>query len=180
MDCKKALADAGGDPDKAVDVLRKKGVAAAEKRAGREATEGIIQTYVHHDSKKACMIEINCETDFVARTDDFVGFTRDLALHVVANRPQFLSQEDVPEDVVARERDIFAEQARTSGKPDKVIEKITEGRIKKFYGEICLLDQPFVKDDSKTVQELIKELAGKLGENIQVRRFALFEVGGAV
>ncbi len=179
MDCKKALGETGGDFDKAVDYLRKKGIASAEKRAGREATEGIIQHYVHFDQKKGCLVELNCETDFVARTDVFQAFAKDVALHVVAKRPAYLKSEDVPADVLEREKAIHREQAAESGKPAQVVEKIIEGRLAKFYEEVCLLNQAFVKDDSKTVGDMVKELAGKLGENVQIRRFVVYEVGRA-
>ncbi|MFN7954637.1 MAG: translation elongation factor Ts [bacterium] len=179
MDCKKALGETGGDFEKAVDYLRKKGIASAEKRAGRDATEGIIQHYVHFDQKKGCLVEVNCETDFVARTDVFQAFAKDVALHVVAKRPAYLKAEDIPAEVLEREKAIHREQAAASGKPPQVIEKIIEGRLAKFYEEVCLLNQAFVKDDSKTVGDMVKELAGKLGENVQVRRFVVYEVGRA-
>ncbi|MBK7972157.1 MAG: translation elongation factor Ts [Deltaproteobacteria bacterium] len=179
MDCKKALGETGGDFEKAVDQLRKKGIASAEKRSGRDATEGIIQHYVHFDQKKGCLVELNCETDFVARTDDFQAFAKDVALHVVARRPSYLKPEDVPADVLEREKSIHRDQAAASGKPPQVIEKIIEGRLAKYYEEVCLLNQAFVKDDTKTVGEMAKELAGKLGENVQIRRFVVYEVGRA-
>ncbi len=177
MDCKKALAETGGDFEKAVDYLRKKGIASAEKRAGRDAAEGIIQHYVHFDQKKGCLVEVNCETDFVARTDVFQAFAKDVALHLVAKRPAYLKPEDIPADVLEREKSIHREQAAASGKPAPVIEKIVEGRLSKYYEEVCLLNQAFVKDDSKTVGDMVKELAGKLGENVQIKRFVVFEVG---
>lgn len=177
MDCKKALGETGGDFEKAVDFLRKKGIASAEKRSGREAAEGIIQHYVHFDQKKGCLVELNCETDFVARTDVFQAFAKDVALHVVAKRPSYLKPEDVPADVLEREKAIHRDQAAASGKPAQVIEKIVEGRLAKYYEEVCLLNQGFVKDDAKSVGEMVKELAGKLGENVQIRRFVVYEVG---
>lgn len=177
MDCKKALGETGGDFEKAVDHLRKKGIASAEKRSGRDATEGIIQHYVHFDQKKGCLVELNCETDFVARTDVFQAFAKDVALHVVAKRPSYLKAEDVPADVLEREKAIHRDQAAASGKPPQVIEKIIEGRLAKYYEEVCLLNQTFVKDDAKSVGEMVKELAGKLGENVQIRRFVVYEVG---
>lgn len=177
MDCKKALGETGGDFEKAVDFLRKKGIASAEKRSGRDATEGIIQHYVHFDQKKGCLVELNCETDFVARTDVFQAFAKDVALHVVARRPEYLKPEDVPADVLEREKSIHRDQAAASGKPPQVVEKIIEGRLAKYYEEVCLLNQTFVKDDTKTVGEMVKELAGKLGENVQIRRFVVYEVG---
>ncbi len=177
MDCKKALGETGGDFEKAVDFLRKKGIASAEKRSGRDATEGIIQHYVHFDQKKGCLVELNCETDFVARTDVFQAFAKDVALHVVAKRPSYLKPEDVPADVLEREKAIHRDQAAASGKPAQVIEKIIEGRLAKYYEEVCLLNQTFVKDDAKSVGEMVKELASKLGENVQIRRFVVYEVG---
>jgi elongation factor Ts len=177
MDCKKALTECGGDFEKAVDFLRKKGIASAEKRSGRDATEGIIQHYVHFDQKKGCLVELNCETDFVARTDVFQAFAKDVALHVVAKRPAYLKADDVPAEVLEREKAIHRDQAAASGKPPQVIEKIIEGRLSKYFEEVCLLNQAFVKDDTKTVGDMVKELAGKLGENVQIKRFIVYEVG---
>ena len=177
MDCKSALAETNGDFEKAVDYLRKKGIVAAGKRKGKSADEGSIFSYVHTGGKVGVLVELKCETDFVARTTDFTNLQKDLALHIAAMAPKYLGPEQVPAEVIAREKDIFTAQAQQSGKPAAVIEKILEGRIKKFYAEICLLEQPFVKDDSKRVQEIIDVVAGKLGENVHVSRFCRFELG---
>ncbi len=179
MDCKRALEDTGGDIEKAVDLLRQKGVAKAEKRAGRAASEGTIASYVHFNSRVGVLVEVNCETDFVARTDEFNALARDIALHIASANPIALSAEDVPEDIVQRERAIYEAQVEDSGKPDKVRDKIVEGKLKKFFQERVLLHQPFVKDDKKTVSDLIKERSGTLGENIVVRRFVRYELGAA-
>jgi elongation factor Ts len=177
MDCKKALQETSGDLDKAVELLRKKGIARAEKRAGRSAQEGAVGSYVHFNNKVAVLVEVNCETDFVARTDDFQTLVRDLALHIASAKPLAVSSDDLPQDVVAKERAIFEAQVAESGKPEQVRAKIVEGKLKKFYQESALLDQAFVKDDKKSVGDLVKEVSGKLGENLIVRRFARFELG---
>jgi elongation factor Ts len=178
MDCKKALEETGGDLDSAVELLRKKGIAQAERRSGRSAREGAIGSYLHFNGRVAVLVEVNCETDFVARTDDFQQLARDLAMHVASARPIAVATEELPSDVVERERAIFEAQAAESGKPEKIWGKIVEGRMKKFYAENVLLEQPFVKDDKKRVGDLIKEVGGKLGENVVVRRFVRFELGG--
>jgi elongation factor Ts len=177
MDCKKALQEAGGDMDKAVEYLRKKGMAQAEKRAGRAASEGYIGHYVHHNGKVAVLVEVNCETDFVARTDDFQLLARELALHIASARPLAVTPEELPAAVVEKEREIYREQAKESGKPEKIWDKIAEGKLRKFYSETVLLEQPYVRDDSKTIADVIKEAAAKLGENVVVRRFVRFELG---
>jgi elongation factor Ts len=177
MDCKKALLETGGDLDKAVDYLRHKGIAKAEKRSGRSAQEGLIESYVHFNGKVGVMLEVNCETDFVARTDDFKALARDLALHIASASPIAVTADQVPEDLVAHERSIFEKQVEESGKPEQVRPKIVEGKIKKFFQERVLLDQPFVKDDKKRVSDLVKEVSGKLGENLIVRRFVRYELG---
>ncbi|HKI94836.1 MAG TPA: translation elongation factor Ts [Gemmatimonadales bacterium] len=178
MECKKALEETGGDMEKAVDLLRKKGIAKAEKRAGRGTSEGLIGSYVHFNGKVAVLVELNCETDFVARTEDFQGLARDLALHIASANPIAVAEEDVPADMLERERSVIAAQVAESGKPEAVQQKMVEGKLKKFYEERVLLQQPFVKDDKHTVGELVKAVSGKLGENVQVRRFVRFEVGG--
>jgi elongation factor Ts len=178
MECKKALEETGGDMEKAVDLLRKKGIAKAEKRAGRGTSEGLIGSYVHFNGKVAVLVELNCETDFVARTEDFQGLARDLALHIASANPVAVAEEDVPADMLERERSVIAAQVAESGKPEAVQQKMVEGKLKKFYEERVLLQQPFVKDDKHTVGELVKAVSGKLGENVQVRRFVRFEVGG--
>lgn len=177
MDCKSALAEAGGDLEKAVDVLRKKGLAAAAKKAGRIAADGTVTAYIHAGGKLGVLLEVNCETDFVARTDDFQELAKDIAMHVAAADPLFVRREEVPEELLDRERAIFREQAAASGKPANVVEKIVEGKIEKFFAESCLLEQSFVKNPDLTVGQLVQERVAKIGENIQVRRFARFKLG---
>lgn len=177
MDCKKALAECAGDMEKAVDWLKKKGLNAADKKAGRTAAEGIVLSYVHGDGKIGVLVEINCETDFVARTEDFKNFARDMALHIAATNPQYVSASEVPATVVDLERAIFKEQAAASGKPANVIDKIVDGRVQKFLSEICLMDQAFVKEPEKTVAQIQKETIAKLGENLNVRRFVRMVMG---
>ena len=177
LDCRKALDAAQGDMDKAVEILREKGLAAAAKKASREASNGIIGSYVHMGAKMAAMIEVNCETDFVARTDQFQALARDLAMQVVAARPVYVRREDVPADVVAQEREKYLGQLDDANKPQNVVERIIEGKLAKFYEETCLLEQPFIKDDGVTVRNLLTDMVARLGENIVVRRFARFELG---
>lgn len=177
MDCKKALEETGGDIDRAVEFLRKKGIAQAEKRSGRAATEGVIGSYLHFNGRVAVLVEVNCETDFVARTDEFQQLAKDLAMHVASAKPIAVTADDMPPAVVERERSIYEAQAAESGKPEKVWPKIVEGRVKKFYAQTVLLEQPFVKDDKKRVGDVVNEVAGKLGENVVVRRFVRFELG---
>lgn len=177
MDCKKALNESNGDLEKAVDFLRKKGLADAQKKQARTANEGIIGTYIHAGGKIGVLVEVNCETDFVAKTDEFNDLAKDIAMHVAAQSPLYVKREEVPDDALQREKEIFAEQARQSGKPEKIIEKIVDGKVDKFYGDICLLEQAFVKDPSITINELISRKIASLGENISVRRFARFQVG---
>ncbi|MGE0143158.1 MAG: translation elongation factor Ts [Planctomycetota bacterium] len=179
MDCKAALTEVGGDMEKAVDVLRKKGLKAADARGERDAGEGMVFSYVHHNGKLGVLVELGCETDFVARNEEFRAFGRDVCLHVAAFRPRYLAPADVSEAEVARERDIVLEQTRQqmAGRPDEVIQKAVEGRMQKFFAELCLLEQPWVHDDKKAVGLVVKELAGKIGENIQIRRFTRLELG---
>jgi elongation factor Ts len=177
-DCKKALEDAAGDFEQAVEILRKKGLASAAKKASRDTREGIIGTYVHHGSKAAALVELNCETDFVARTDQFQQLARDLAMHVVAARPQWLNREEVPRDAIEKEKSIYHEQMVNSGKPPQVVDKIVEGKLEKWFTEVCLLEQPFIKDPDRSIQDLITESVAALGENIRVTRFARLEIGG--
>ena len=177
MDCKRALEETGGDIQKAVDLLRKRGIARAEKRAGRSAREGVIGHYIHFNGKVAVLVEVNCETDFVARTEDFQQLARDLALHIASAKPIAVSVEEVPADVVERERAIYEAQAAESGKPEAVRGKIVDGKLKKYFEETVLLEQAYVKDDTKRVRDLVQEVSGKLGENVIVRRFARFELG---
>ena len=179
MDCKRALEEAAGDMEKAVDLLRKKGMARADKRAGRSASEGWIGHYVHFNGKVGVLVEVNCETDFVARTEDFQNLARDLAMHVASADPApiAVNTEDVPADLLERERAIFRAQAQESGKPEAIWDKMIDGKVKKFYQERVLLEQPFVKDDKQTVGQLVKAVSGKVGENVVVRRFARFGLG---
>lgn len=177
MDCKKALEETNGDLEKAVEVLREKGMAKSVKKADRIAAEGIVVSYIHMGGKIGAMVEINCETDFVANTDGFKAFGKDIAMHVAAANPKYLSEEDVPEEEVNHEREILKIQALNEGKPEKIVEKMVEGRLKKFYKEICLLDQPFIKDPDKSISDLVKEEIMKVGENVKIRRFARFEMG---
>lgn len=177
LDCKKALTDANGDFEAAVDVLRKKGLATAAKKSSRDTNEGIIGTYVHSGAKAAAMVVLSCETDFVARTERFQQLARDLAMHVVASRPLYVSRDDVPADAIAHEKSIYTEQSAASGKPAQVVERMVEGKLDKWLSEICLLDQPFVKNPDVTIQELLVESVAALGENIRVTRFERLFVG---
>ena len=177
MDCKKALTEASGDLEKAIDILRKTGMAKARKKSGRSAKEGIILPYIHPGAKLGVLLEVNCETDFVANTDDFKDLSKDIAMHIAASSPISVTREEIPQDVLEREKEIYADQARQSGKPEDIIEKMTEGRLNKFYQENVLLEQTFVKDPDKTVSDLITETVAKLGENILVSRFSRFQLG---
>lgn len=177
MDCKNALKETEGDMEKAVDYLRKKGALKAAKREGRETSEGRIGSYIHMTGKIGVMVELKCESDFVAKTEQFATLAKDLSMHIAASSPSWVSQDDVPEDVIAKEKDIYMTQAKEAGKPEKILEKIAEGKLKKFYSEVCLLEQGFVKDPDKTVDALIKETIAQLGENITVGRFVRFELG---
>jgi elongation factor Ts len=179
MDCKRALEEAGGEMDKASEILRKKGIAKAEKRAGRVATQGLVVSYIHHNQQVGVLLELNCETDFVARNEAFGQLARDIALHVASADPIGVNPEDVPAELVERERRIAEEQVAAEKKPEQIRAKIVDGKIKKFVAERTLLEQPFVKNDKITVGELVKEASGKLGETISVRRFARFQVGAA-
>jgi len=175
MDCKKALTEAGGDLDEAITLLRKQGVASASKKAGRTTSEGLVEAYIHLGGKVGVLVEVNCETDFVAKTDDFKAFARDVCLHVAAASPVCVSRDEVPEDLVEKEREIAASQAE--GKPPAAVQKIIEGKLAKYYATACLLEQPFVKNPDKTVQDVLTEMIAKLGENIQVKRFVRYQVG---
>jgi elongation factor Ts len=177
MDCKSALVETKGDMDAAVELLRKKGVMKAEKRSGRTASEGAIGHYVHHNNKIGVLVEVNCETDFVARTDDFKQLVKHVAEHVAAAAPVAVDRDQVPPDKVESERRIFVEQVRQSGKPENMIDKIVEGKVEAYYKDVCLLHQAWVRDPKKTIGDLVKELSSKTGENIQVRRFARFQLG---
>ena len=177
MDCKKALAESGGDFAKAEEFLRKKGLASAAKKAGRIASEGAVGSYIHMGGKIGVLVEVNCETDFVARNEAFQALVKDVAMQIAASNPLWVRREEVPADVVAKELEIAKAQMREQKKPEAIIEKIAQGKVDKFYKEVCLLEQPFVKDDKKSVQEMITEQVSKIGENIQVRRFARFVLG---
>ncbi len=177
MECKEALSQTGGDVEKAVDWLRKKGLKTAEKKAGRATANGLVGSYVHSNNRIGVLVEVNCETDFVARNEEFVQLVKDIAMHVAAARPMALSRADIPKDVIERERAIYAEQVKALGKPEAAAAKIVEGKFEKFYAENCLLEQPFVKDETKTIEALIKSKVAKIGENIQIKRFVRFEIG---
>ena len=177
LDCKDALQETDGDFDKALEYLRQKGLAAAAKRADRAANEGTIGSYVHAGSRVAALVEVNCETDFVAKTDDFLALAHDLAMQVVAARPKYLLPEDISAEVIEAEKEDYRIQMQDSGKPEHVIDKVVEGKLQKYYQEICLMQQSFIKDEGLTVQDLVTQLAAKLGENIVVRRFVRFELG---
>jgi len=180
MDCKKALAETGGDFQKALDYLRQKGLATAAKRAGRVASEGRVGSYIHAGGKIGVMVEVNCETDFVAKTDDFQVFAKDIAMHIAASNPSYVRREEVTADVLEREKEIYRAQARDAKKPEKVMEKIVEGKLEKFYGEVCLMEQAFVKDPDITIQDLLNGLIGKLGEKVEIRRFTRYQVGEGI
>ena len=177
MDCKKALVEAGGDMQKAVRILREKGIAAAAKKATRTAREGLVGQYIHAGGKLGVLVEVNCETDFVARTSEFQQLVRDIAMHIAASNPLHVRSADMPEEEIAEESEIYRSQAQQEGKPDHIADKIVEGRLKKYYSEVCLYDQAFVRDPDMTVEELVKSMVAKLGENILVRRFARFKIG---
>ncbi len=177
MDCKKALQEHEGDMDKAVDFLRQKGLAIAAKRADRSTSEGIVETYVHSGGKLGVMVEVGCETDFVAKTDDFINFAKDMAMHIAAASPVAMSREEVPADVVQREKDIYTQQAIDSGKPANIAEKIVEGKLNKYYSEICLIEQKFIKDPDVSIQDKLNELIAKMGENISIKRYARMQIG---
>ncbi len=179
MDCKQALTEAKGDLEQAMVLLRKKGIATAAKKAARVTSEGSVASYIHAGGKIGVLVEVNCESDFVARTDDFKELVHDIAMHIAASDPKFIRKEDVTPEAYEKEKDIYRAQAKATGKPDNVVEKIVEGKMSKFYEEVCLYEQPFIKDQSMTVSQLIAGKIGKLGENISVRRFARFKVGEA-
>ena len=177
MECKKALEETAGDMEKAVEWLRKKGIAKAEKRAGRSTSEGVITSYIHPPGKIGVLVELNCETDFVARTDDFKNLAREVAMHIASAAPLAVDKEGIPAEAVERERRIAEEQVRASGKPDHLVAKIVEGKLESFYKQVALLSQPWIREDKKSIGDLIKETSSKLGENVQVRRFVRFQMG---
>ncbi len=177
MDCKKALAESAGDIQRAIDYLRKKGIATAKKRGGRATSEGQVSSYIHGMGKIGVLVEVNSETDFSAKTEDFSEFVKNLAMHIAASNPLAVDREGLPPHVVEKEKEIYATQAKESGKPEKVIEKMVEGKMKKFYSEACLLEQPYVRNPDMTVQDLLNELIAKTGENIVIRRFTRYQLG---
>ncbi len=177
MDCKNALVEAEGDMEKAVEILRKKGIAKAEKKAGRETKDGLVDAYIHAGGKLGVLVEVNCETDFVANTDDFKTFVRNVAMQIAATNPIAIRREDVPEEVVNREKEIYREQALSSGKPEHIVDKIAEGKLEKFFAENVLLEQAYIRDPEKTIKDYLTEVIAKLGENITIRRFARFRIG---
>lgn len=179
MDCKAALNESGGDIEKAIEYLRKKGIATAKKRGGRVTSQGQVQSYIHAGGKIGVLVEVNCETDFSGKTENFSAFVKDIAMQIAASNPIAIDRERIPEDTLEKEKDIYATQARESGKPDNIIDKIVEGKLKKFFSEACLLEQPFVKNPDITVQDLLNDLMAKTGENIMIRRFARFQLGDA-
>lgn len=177
MDCKKALQDTNGDMEKALDLLRQKGLAKAMKRAGREATEGMVHAYIHGAGRMGVLVEVNCETDFAAKSEDFVSFVKNLAMHIAAANPLGIQREDIPQDVIEREKAIYMAQAKESGKPENILEKMVEGKMRKFYEEVALLEQKYVKDPDRTIQDYLNELVAKVGEKIIIRRFTRYQLG---
>ncbi len=179
MDCKQALTECGGEVDQAVDFLRKKGLATAQKRSGRATSNGTIASYIHINGKIGVLVEVACETDFVAKNDDFVAFAKNMAMHVAATKPVGITPEDVPPEIVEKETEIYREQALETGKPEKIIDKIAEGKLQKFYKENCLLNQAYVRDPDLTVQDVLNDLVGKIGENITIKQFSRFQIGAS-
>ncbi len=177
MDCKEALKECDGNVEKAIEYLRKKGIATAKKRGGRSTSQGQIQAYIHAGGKIGVLVEVNCETDFAGKTDDFSAFVKDIAMQIAAANPIAIDRDGIPPEILEKEKEIYATQARETGKPEKVIEKIVEGKLKKFYSEACLLEQPFIKNPDITVQDLLNELVAKTGENIIIRRFVRYQLG---
>jgi len=177
MDCKKALTDTAGDMQKAIDLLRKKGLAKAMKRAGREATEGMVHAYIHAGGRLGVLLEVNCETDFAGKSEDFQEFVKNIAMHIAAANPYGIQREDIPQDVLDREKAIYMDQARESGKPENILEKMVEGKMRKFYEEAALMEQAYVKDPNITIQDYLNELVAKIGEKIVIRRFTRYQLG---
>ena len=180
MDCKKALTDANGDMNKAVELLRERGIAKAVKKSGRVAAEGIVDAYIHGDGRIGVLVEVNTETDFAAKNEDFKAFVRDIAMQIAAARPEYVRREEVPAEVIEKEKEILRAQALNEGKPEKIVDKMVEGRLDKFYKEVCLLEQPFIKDPDKTIQDILTEKIATIGENITIRRFVRFEKGEGI
>lgn len=177
MDCKNVLVEADGDMEKAIVLLREKGLASAAKKAGRIAAEGVVESYIHMGGKIGVLVEVNCETDFVAKTDSFITLVKDIAMQIAASKPLFLSSDEVPSEDIEKEKEILRAQALNEGKPEKIVDKMVEGRIKKYYKEVCLLEQPFVKDPDKTINQLVTEKIAEIGEKISIRRFTRYEMG---
>lgn len=177
MDCKKALAESDGEMDAAVKYLREQGIAAASKKAGRETSEGVIFSYIHPGDKLGVLVEINCETDFVARTDDFRSFAKDVAMQIAAADPRVVSREELTSEIIEAEKEVYRNQAKREGKPEKVIDRIIDGKLEKFYSEACLMEQPFVKDNDRTIADLVNDMIAKLGENMNIRRFTRYRLG---
>jgi len=177
MDCKKALQEADGNMEKAIEILRERGLSAAAKKSGRIAAEGIVDSYIHAGGRIGVLVEVNCETDFVAKTPDFRALVKDIAMQIAASNPQYVTREEIPESVIEKEKEILRAQARNEGKPEKIIEKMVEGRIEKFYKEVCLLDQPYIRDTDKSIKDLINEKIATIGEKISIRRFVRYEMG---
>lgn len=177
VDCKKALQEVKGNVDAAIDYLRRKGLATAAKKAGRIATDGLVSSYIHAGGKMGVLVEVNCETDFVAKTEDFQAFVKNIAMHIAAANPQYIRREEISPEVLEKERDIYRTQALEGGKPQKVIDKIVEGKLERFYSEVCLLEQTYIKDSDLTIKELLEALIAKIGENISIRRFSRFQLG---
>ncbi len=180
MDCKNALVESDGNVDKAIELLREKGLAAAAKKAGRIAAEGLVDSYIHMGGKIGVLLEVNCETDFVAKTDNFKALVHDIAMHIAASKPEFLNKEDVPRENLEKEKEILRTQALNEGKPEKIVDRMVEGRIEKYYKEVCLIEQPFVKDPDKTIKDLISDATVSIGEKISIRRFVRFERGEGI
>ena len=178
MDCKRALAESSGDLEKAIDLLRQKGLASAAKKASRETKEGVISSYIHGAGKIGVLVEVNCETDFVARNSEFQELVKDISMQIAASNPSYVRREDVPADVLEKERNIYKIQARESGKPEHVLDKIVEGKVEKFYVETCLLEQSFIKDSAVTINDMVKQKIAKIGENISIKRFTRYQLGG--
>ena len=177
VDCKNALQEAKGNVDAAIDYLRKKGLATAAKKAGRIASDGLVSSYIHAGGKMGVLVEVNCETDFVAKTEDFQAFVKNIAMQIAAANPQYIRREEIPEEVLEKEKDIYRTQALEGGKPQKIIDKIVDGKIERFYSEVCLLEQTYIKDSDLTIKELLEAMIAKIGENISIRRFSRFQLG---
>ncbi len=177
MDCKAALKEADGDMEKAIEILKKKGIAKAAKKASRVASDGLIGSYIHHGGKIGVLVEVNCETDFVAKTDDFKNLVNEIAMQIAASNPLYVKREDIPEEVLNKEKEVYRAQALESGKPEKIVDRIVEGKMEKYFKEVCLLEQPYIRDDEKTVKDLINETIAKVGENIVIRRFVRYVLG---